>query len=230
MTRQRSTGILRRLTPSSSLAQDATLSRLRSRVRIPPGSPPNWTDDAGQELVESTLAGKFVVATLRIFPGREREPPHEKLLQDLSSLRGLPMQHRLPLRESRSSFAIKSPDIGGRHPWRLTEAGQLGAELIARGLSRLESLEEGAEVAALRDGGRQPGELVVQLRQPLGEASRRVSRASADGRSASRALRIVASTPAGCRTPVSIVDSTSWSVATIGTSSPLSHTLRPRWW
>ena len=33
-------GILGRLTPSSSLAQDATLSRLRSRVRIPPGSPP----------------------------------------------------------------------------------------------------------------------------------------------------------------------------------------------
>src|SRR5207245_2647302 len=29
----------RSLTPSSSLAQDATLSRSRSRVRIPPGSP-----------------------------------------------------------------------------------------------------------------------------------------------------------------------------------------------
>src|SRR5262249_51365142 len=29
-------------TPSSSLAKDATLSRSRSRVRIPPGSPPNF--------------------------------------------------------------------------------------------------------------------------------------------------------------------------------------------
>src|SRR5207245_10596343 len=35
-------GILAVATPSSSLAQDATLSRSRSRVRIPPGSPQTY--------------------------------------------------------------------------------------------------------------------------------------------------------------------------------------------
>jgi len=67
------------------------------------------------------LAGEFVEATLQILSGREREPPHKKLLQDLSGLSGLPMQHTLPLREPGPNLAIKAPDVECRHQWSLTE-------------------------------------------------------------------------------------------------------------
>ena len=50
-------------------------------------------------------------------------------------------------------------------PMEPDRGDELRAKLITRGLPRLESLEQRAEVTALCDGGRQPGELVVQLRQ-----------------------------------------------------------------